>query len=161
MILVDTSIWIDHFRRADAALATALTAGQVGLHPFVIGELTLGTVPQRVTTLALLATLPCLVPSAHADVVAFAERNRLVGAGIGWVDVHLLCAARAARWDSLDARLPPPRRRHTAVARRRMRQRSWLPSRVRSPWGSKPRTKPASSIATSSPPTSRCGPTAQ
>jgi predicted nucleic acid-binding protein len=99
VILVDTSTWIDHFRRADAALAAALTAGQVGLHPFVIGELTLGTVPRRVTTLALLATLPCLVPSAHADVVAFVDRHRLVAAGIGWVDVHLLCAANAAGWD--------------------------------------------------------------
>ncbi len=99
MILVDTSTWIDHFRHTNAALGTALTAGQVGLHPFVIGELTLGTLPQRLTTLARLATLPCLVPSTHAAVVAFVDRYGLVGAGIGWVDVHLLCAAHQAGWD--------------------------------------------------------------
>ena len=99
MILVDTSTWIDHFRHADPALAVALTDGQVGLHPFVIGELTLGTIPRRTTTLALLATLPCLTLSAHDDVVAFVDRFGLAGSGLGWVDVHLLCAARRAGWD--------------------------------------------------------------
>ena len=99
MTLVDTSTWIDHFRHRNPALGTALTEGQVGLHPFVIGELILGTLPQRSVTLRLLSTLPCLVPSTHADVVAFVERHGLVGAGIGWVDVHLLCADQQAGWD--------------------------------------------------------------
>ena len=71
MTLVDTSTWIDHFRHTNPALRTALTDGQVSLlHPFVIGELMLGTLPQRSMTLRLLSTLPCLVPSTHADVVA-------------------------------------------------------------------------------------------
>jgi hypothetical protein len=99
MILVDTSTWVNHFRRADPALAAALTNGQVGLHPFVVGELALGGLPRRADTLALLDTLPHLVPSAHDDVVAFAERHGLVGSRIGWVDVHLLCAAHQAGWE--------------------------------------------------------------
>ncbi len=98
MTLVDTSTWIDHFRTADPALAAALAEGQVGLHPFVVGELALGGLPRRSATLALLATLPRLVPSAHDDVLAFVDRYGLTGSGIGWVDVHLLCAAHQAGW---------------------------------------------------------------
>ena len=98
MILVDTSRWIDHFRTGDPALATALGEGQVGLHPFILGELTLGVLPRRSSTLARLAALPCLVPSAHETVVSFIERYRLVGSGIGWMDAHLLCAAQASGW---------------------------------------------------------------
>jgi predicted nucleic acid-binding protein len=98
MILVDTSTWIDHFHHADPSLAAALTDGHVGLHPFVIGELILGRLPRRSHTLALLATLPGLVLSAHEDVVAFVDRYGLVGSGAGWVDVHLLCAVHAAGW---------------------------------------------------------------
>jgi hypothetical protein len=107
MILVDTSIWITHFRRAVPALAQALEDGQVGVHPFVFGELALGTLPGRDEILTLLGDLPWLVPSAHREVLAFVERHHLSGSGVGWVDAHLLCAASHAQWNvwSADRRL--------------------------------------------------------
>jgi predicted nucleic acid-binding protein len=98
MILVDTSTWIDHFRRTIPSLATALTEGDVGLHPFIMGELALGNVPRRSLTFALLNDLPHLVPSAHDEVLSFTEAHRLAGSGIGWVDAHLLCSAHRAGW---------------------------------------------------------------
>ena len=98
MILIDTSVWIDHFRLANAVLAAALIEGQIGTHPFILGELALGRVPERNETLALLQTLPSLAPSAHDEVMAFVNRHALVGSGLGWVDAHLLCAARRERW---------------------------------------------------------------
>src|SRR5262245_11155253 len=98
VILVDTSVWIDHFRRASAMLASALTDGQVGTHPFILGELALGSVPGGNETLALLHTLPSLTPAHHDEVMAFVARHGLAGSGLGWVDVHLLCAARRERW---------------------------------------------------------------
>jgi predicted nucleic acid-binding protein len=107
VILVDTSVWIDHFRRANAVLASALGDGQVGTHPFILGELALGSIPGRNETLALLQTLPSLTPSPHDEVMAFVTRHRLAGSGLGWVDVHVLCAARRERWSlwSSDRRL--------------------------------------------------------
>jgi hypothetical protein len=98
VILVDTSTWIDHFRRASPPLVMALTGGQVGLHPFVLGELALGTLPARRRTLALLETLPCLQQSTHGEVLDFVARHHLVASGIGWVDAHLLCAVQQAGW---------------------------------------------------------------
>jgi predicted nucleic acid-binding protein len=98
VILVDTSVWIDHFRRANAMLAVALTDGQVGTHPFILGELALARLPERNETLALLQTLPALTPSVHDEVMAFVNRHDLAGSGLGWVDVHLLCAAHRERW---------------------------------------------------------------
>ena len=107
MILVDTSTWINHFRRAMPTLGLALIEGRVGVHPFIFGELALGNLPRRRETLTLLENLPWLALSGHDDVLAFVEQHNLNGSGVGWVDAHLLCAARHAGWQlwSADRRL--------------------------------------------------------
>jgi predicted nucleic acid-binding protein len=97
VILVDTSIWVDHLRRGEPRLAGLLGAARVLCHPFVIGELALGHLRRRAEILALLANLPQAVPAAHEEVLLFVEEHALLGAGLGWVDVHLLCAAARDR----------------------------------------------------------------
>lgn len=92
MILVDSSIWIDHLRHGDPALTTLLINGQVLGHPAVVGELGLGTLAKRDEVLGLLANLPQTVPATHAEVMTFIARHRLFGLGIGYVDAHLLAA---------------------------------------------------------------------
>ena len=92
MILVDTSIWIDHFRTTDPRLVDLLHDGSVVSHSFVIGELALGSLRRREDVLRLLGALPRLGPSTDQVVLEFVERNRLSGTGIGWVDAHLLSA---------------------------------------------------------------------
>lgn len=94
MTLVDTSVWVDHFRRGDDTLAALLAEGGVHCHPFVIGELACGRLRQRQPILALLTNLPQLPVAEHEEVLAFVERHRLVGSGIGWIDAHLLAASR-------------------------------------------------------------------
>ena len=96
MILVDTSVWIDHFRRSIPELVRHLEDGSVACHPFIVGELALGTLRNRVETVELLAELPALDLSSHDDVLLFADRHDLHGRGIGWIDAHLLCATAAA-----------------------------------------------------------------
>ena len=92
MILVDTSVWIDHLRRGDAELAAALTRGEVLTHSFVVGELACGNLRNRREILELLANLP-LVPSARdAEVLRLIDSHKLMGCGIGYVDAHLLAA---------------------------------------------------------------------
>jgi len=101
MILVDTSVWIDHLRRGDAELARRLENGDVACHPFIIGELALGTMRHRPALLALLAQLPAATEPTHDEVMTFVERHRLHSSGIGWIDAHLLCSAaldRHALW---------------------------------------------------------------
>lgn len=93
MILVDTSIWVDHLRRGDPRLADLLATAQVVCHPFVIGELALGHLRRRAEILTLLANLPQAVPAAQEEVLGFIEEHSLLGSGLGWVDVHLLTAA--------------------------------------------------------------------
>ncbi|MEQ9334320.1 type II toxin-antitoxin system VapC family toxin [Thalassobaculum sp.] len=94
MILVDTSVWIDHFRVADRVLADRLGSVRVLVHPFVIGELALGNLRQRHEILAALADLPRSVVATDAEVLHFVERESLFGRGIGYIDAHLLAAAR-------------------------------------------------------------------
>lgn len=92
MILVDTSVWIDHLRQADRGLVQALEAGQVLVHPFVVGELACGGLANRVEVLKLLQTLPQAQVATHEEALGFIERRRLMGRGIGYVDVHLLAS---------------------------------------------------------------------
>ena len=93
MVLVDTSIWIDHFRRSDLRLAQFLDRGGVVMHPFVIGELLLGHVPKIAEMIDDLEELPkATVASAH-EVMEFISSRKLLGSGIGYVDAHLLAAA--------------------------------------------------------------------
>jgi predicted nucleic acid-binding protein len=91
--LVDTSVWIDHWRRGNARLAAALELGRVAAHAFVIGELACGTMPRRSTTLPLLEALPRVLTARHDEVMTLVERQRMAGKGLGWVDAHLLAAA--------------------------------------------------------------------
>lgn len=94
MVLVDTSVWIDHLRRTNPTLVGLLESAQVVVHPFVVGELACGSLWRRRDTLELLAMLPTAPMAAHAEVLALVEHRRLWGIGIGWVDAHLLASAR-------------------------------------------------------------------
>lgn len=96
MILVDTSVWVDHFRTGNRKLVGLLDEEQVLTHPFVIGELACGSLRNRAEVLALLEALPGTGLAEHREVLEFVERQRLYGRGIGWVDAHLLAAARLA-----------------------------------------------------------------
>ncbi|MDO9147196.1 MAG: type II toxin-antitoxin system VapC family toxin [Hydrogenophaga sp.] len=96
MILVDTSVWIDHLRQGDAGLAAALQQGRVGIHPFVVGELACGNLRARAEVLGLLQALPPLAVATDQEVLFFIGAHALMGRGIGYVDVHLLAAARLA-----------------------------------------------------------------
>lgn len=93
MILVDTSIWIDHLRAADAQLVTLLNKNAVLAHPFVIGEIALGSMGKRVEVLRYLNNLPEAVSASHNEAMLFIERHRLANTGVGYVDTHLLASA--------------------------------------------------------------------
>ena len=92
MIRVDTSVWVDHLRGGDAALAELLERGAVLGHPFVIGEIACGNLSDRGAILALLQHLPQAVVAEADEVLAFINRHKLHGKGIGYVDAHLLAA---------------------------------------------------------------------
>lgn len=96
MILVDTSVWVEHFRSGNAALAAQLTAGRVLTHPFVIGELACGGLTRRHDTLRLLGRLPTVPAATDTEVLAFIEQHALMGRGIGLIDVHLLASTALA-----------------------------------------------------------------
>jgi predicted nucleic acid-binding protein len=107
VILVDTSVWIDHLRSGDATLAELLESRRVLIHPFVIGELALGHLRQPQAILRWLQLLPGAEAATYAEVLAFIEWHGMAGRGIGYVDVHLLASARLGRstvW-TRDARL--------------------------------------------------------
>lgn len=93
MILVDTSVWVDHLRRGVAELASALEEGEVLMHSFVIGELACGNIRNRREVLALLHDLPGCIEATHDEVMEFLERRQLMARGIGYVDAHLVAAA--------------------------------------------------------------------
>ncbi len=97
MILVDTSVWVDHLRRAEPSLAEALAAGLVLAHPFVIGELACGILPGRAEVLHLLHELPFAAVASPAEALGFIDRHALAGRGVGYIDVHLLASARITR----------------------------------------------------------------
>ena len=96
MLLIDTSVWSDHLRRHDAAMARLLEAGDVLAHPFVIGEIACGVFPRRAETLALLNNLPDAPLIGHSESLGFIERHGLAGRGVGFVDIHLLASALVA-----------------------------------------------------------------
>ena len=92
MILVDTSIWVDHFRNVDPALVGLLESDQVFAHSFVIGEIACGTPKMRRDVIALLRSLPQIFEVTSDEVLHFIETNRLMGKGAGYVDMHILAA---------------------------------------------------------------------
>lgn len=114
MILVDTSVWIDHLRDGDAELADLLNAGLVLAHPFVIGELALGNLKDRETVIAAMQGLPQAPMASHAEVMALIETRRLFSLGIGYVDAHLIAATLLAPGTTLWTR----DRRLSAAAKR-------------------------------------------
>jgi predicted nucleic acid-binding protein len=94
VILVDTSVWVDHLRASDAVLVGLLDAGMVLTHPFVIGELALGNLGQRETVLSALSDLPRAIVATDAEVLHFIDRYTLFRRGVGYVDTHLLAAVQ-------------------------------------------------------------------
>lgn len=92
MILVDTSVWVDHLRRRNANLAVLLERGEVLVHPFVIGEIACGSLTQRRLTLDLLQHLPAAAVAEPDEAPGFIELRGLHGKGIGYVDIHLLAS---------------------------------------------------------------------
>ena len=94
MILVDTSVWVEHLRRGLPRLATLLQEGEVLIHPCVIGELACGNLRNRQQVLELLQGLPAVTVASDAEVLQLIEREQLMGRGIGYVDTHLLASAR-------------------------------------------------------------------
>jgi hypothetical protein len=112
VILVDTSVWVEHLRSGNATLAAELEAGRVLAHPLVIGELACGTLRNRREVLDLLGRLPSVPTAAHTEALDFLERRALMGRGIGFIDVHLLASAALAA----PARLWTRDRRLAAIA---------------------------------------------
>jgi len=107
MILVDTSVWIDHLRKGNERLKSLLLSDEVLSHPFVVGELACGDLRKRSAILKFLQELPVALVADHQEVLSLLEKERLYGCGIGWVDAHLLASARlsgAWLW-TLDASL--------------------------------------------------------
>jgi predicted nucleic acid-binding protein len=94
LILVDTSVWVDHLRKGEDRLAGLLNTGMVLAHPFVIGELALGYLSRREAVLSDLSNLPQAIVATDAEVLHFVDRHKLFGRGVGLVDVHLLAAVR-------------------------------------------------------------------
>jgi predicted nucleic acid-binding protein len=107
-VLVDTSVWVDHFRHGNATLAALLGSDRVLIHPMVVGELACGTPPDRARTLAALHELRLAHAASLDEVEAFVERECLYGRGCGLVDLTLLASTLitpGARLWTLDVRL--------------------------------------------------------
>ena len=92
MILVDTSVWVDHLRMGTPSLATALEEGRVLIHPFVLGELACGNLKNRSQVLQLLGDLPAAPTATDPEALRFIEDRGLMGRGIGYIDVHLVAS---------------------------------------------------------------------
>jgi predicted nucleic acid-binding protein len=94
MTLVDTSVWIDHLQKGNSQLEKLLNENNVLIHPFIIGEVSLGIIKNREEILGLLNELPLATVANHEEVLTFIEINELIGSGIGWIDAHLLASMR-------------------------------------------------------------------
>jgi len=94
VILVDTSVWVEHLRRGLPRLATLLQEGKVLIHSWVIGELACGNLRNRADALELLQGLPAAVVASDQEVLLMIEQHQLMGRGIGYVDAHMLASAK-------------------------------------------------------------------
>jgi predicted nucleic acid-binding protein len=94
LILIDTSVWIDHVRKPIDELEGLLAAALIVQHPFVTGELALGDLKDREPTLTLLQDLPAARVASNTDFLTFVAHAGLAGTGIGFVDANLLAACR-------------------------------------------------------------------
>lgn len=107
MVLVDTSVWVEHLRSGSIGLEALLTDGDVLSHPFVVGELSCGNLKNRAEIIALLHDLPMASRADDDEVMQFIEDRNLMGKGFGYIDIHLLMSALLSRvplW-TLDKRL--------------------------------------------------------
>ncbi|HAG51083.1 MAG: ribonuclease [Deltaproteobacteria bacterium GWC2_42_51] len=93
MVLVDTSVWVVHLRGGSIGLEALLNEGHVACHPFIIGELACGNLKNRVEILSLLEALPMALHAEYEEVMRFIDNYRLMGKGLGYIDVHLLASA--------------------------------------------------------------------
>ncbi len=93
MILVDTSVWIDHFLHSDEDLKELLLSNQVCIHPFILGELSCGNISNRKEVLSLLRTLRSIDLVLDEEVFILIEDRKLFGKGLGFIDIHLLASA--------------------------------------------------------------------
>lgn len=96
MVLVDTSVWIDHLRKGNPRLEALLDEGEVLCHPFIIGELACGHIVNRRQIMAFLCSLPRVVTADHDEVMHLIDAHQLMGTGIGYLDAHLLASARVS-----------------------------------------------------------------
>jgi hypothetical protein len=92
VILADTSVWVDHLRKGDARLSSALERSVVFMHPFVVGELASGRMLNRGEVLQLLRSLPPAPVASDEEALRYIDDRELMGRGIGYVDVHLLAS---------------------------------------------------------------------
>ena len=92
MILADTSVWVDHFRSGDDELRKQLINQHIVMHPFVVAELALGSLPQRAKTLSFLEQLPSLTVARLDEVQQLIEVRSLYSRGIGLIDTHLIAS---------------------------------------------------------------------
>jgi predicted nucleic acid-binding protein len=97
MILVDTSVWVDHFTNGNEGLKTLLYNGEVLIHPFIIGELACGSMKKRAEILGLLSELPESAIAEHREVLGLIDSKNLHGKGIGWIDAHLIASTLLTR----------------------------------------------------------------
>lgn len=107
MVLVDSSVWIEHFRNGHSGLAALLSDASVLMHPFIIGELACGNLKQRALILSDLAELPFAAMATHEEALDLLHDRKLWGRGIGWIDTHLIASALLSNcplW-TLDERL--------------------------------------------------------
>jgi len=97
IILADTSVWVNHLRGSETGLRPLLLEGSVLMHPFVLGELACGNLPQRARALENFKALPPATLATDTDALGLLERWKLWGLGIGWVDAHLIASALLSR----------------------------------------------------------------
>jgi len=93
VILADTSVWIDHLHKPDRSLVASLPKRRVLIHSMVIGEIACGQLRDRGPFLERLNALPRAIEARHDEVMQLLEQHRLMGRGLGWIDLHLLCSA--------------------------------------------------------------------
>lgn len=97
MVLVDTSVWVEHFRTGNIGLANLLNKGDVACHLFIAGELACGNLSNRTEILSLLQALPLVNHAEHGEVMQFIENYKLMGKGLGYVDMHLIASAALSK----------------------------------------------------------------
>jgi len=107
LVLVDTSVWVEHLRNGTDGLAALLDEGHVVCHSFIIGELACGNLKNREEILKFLKALDSAALAEHEEVTRFIEIHSLMGKGLGYIDMHLLASAHLSKiplW-TLDKRL--------------------------------------------------------